>query len=136
MNVVLDTNVLVSALLSPFRPPGRILDLVLAGDLAVAYDDRVLGEYRQVLARARFAFDPRAVEDLLFYVECAGQAVVAPPLDLHLPDPDDRIFLEVAAAARAILVSGNLRHFPPAQRQTVVVLAPSAFLEHWQNRPG
>jgi len=65
MKIVLDTNVLVSALLSPFGPPARVLDLILVGDLIPVFDDRILAEYRQVLARERFGFDPGDVADLL-----------------------------------------------------------------------
>ena len=57
--VVLDTNVLVSALLNSFGAPGRVLDLVLAGELTVAHDDRVLAEWRQVLNGGMFGFPGR-----------------------------------------------------------------------------
>ncbi len=46
--VVLDTNVLVSALLNSFGAPGRVLDLVLAGELTMACGDRLPTEWRQV----------------------------------------------------------------------------------------
>lgn len=139
MIVVLDTNVLVSALLSPFGPPGQILDLILDGELRLAYDDRILAEYRQVLARARFGFDPRAVADLLDYLVATGEPVNAHPLAESLPDPYDLPFLEVAttllsrggAFSETLLVTGNLRHFPADSCGDVQVLAPAGFLEHW-----
>jgi len=49
--VVLDTNVLVSSLLSQKSWPAKILDLTLDDYIQVAYDDRLLGEYEEVLAR-------------------------------------------------------------------------------------
>ena len=82
MIIVLDTNVLVSALLSPFGPAARILDLILAGDVRLAYDDRIMAEYRQVLARPKFSFDPQAVADVLAYMNAEGEAVVARPLSV------------------------------------------------------
>ena len=135
-DVLLDTNVLVPALLSPFQAPGRILDLVLAGKITPVVDDRILAEYRTVLARPKFGFDRRAVHDLFLYCELAGMVVTAAPLTTTLPDPDDRIFLEAAGAAQAPLVSGNLRHYPPEQCHDVVVLSPSVFLERWQIQEG
>ena len=51
---VLDTNVLVSGLLSPFGPPGRLVDALLARRLRLAFDDRIELEYREILARPRF----------------------------------------------------------------------------------
>lgn len=134
MRVVLDTNVLVSGLLSPFQAPGRILDLVLAGEFTPVFDDRILAEYREVLTRPKFTFDKSAVDDLLLYFERVGTAVSALPWHVDLPDPDDGIFLEVASTAQAMLVSGNLRHYPPDLCRDVIVLSPSAFIEHWQQQ--
>ena len=56
MRIVLDTNVLVSGLLNPDGAPGRLLDLILGGRLQILYDDRILGEYSDVLARPQFGF--------------------------------------------------------------------------------
>jgi putative PIN family toxin of toxin-antitoxin system len=134
MNIVLDTNVLVSALLSPFHAPGRILDLLLAGKIRLVYDDRILAEYRAVLMRPKFGFDRRSVEELLDECSASGLAVAAPPLKLNLPDPTDVIFVEVAAAAEAPLVTGNGRHFPPGSCARVVILSPAAFLAQWQQQ--
>lgn len=132
MNIVLDTNVLVSALLSPFHAPGRLLDLLLGGKLRLVYDDRILAEYRAVLLRPKFGFDRRAVEELLAQLAADGLAVTAPPVNLHLPDPTDGVFVEVAAAAAGPLVTGNSRHFPPDRCAGIAVLSPAAFLEQWQ----
>lgn len=132
MNIVLDTNVLVSALLSPFQPPGRILDLILTGELNIVFDDRVIAEYRAVLLRPKFGFDRRNVEELLD--ECAGTGhfLTAAPLGLDLPDPSDAMFVELAAEAHAPLVTGNSRHFPSDRCQGIHVLSPAAFLDFWQ----
>jgi putative PIN family toxin of toxin-antitoxin system len=132
MIIVLDTNVLVSGLLSPFGPPGRILDLVLSGELGLAYDDRILAEYRDVLARAKFGFDLASVTELLAYIEAEEQHVTAMPVNVELPDLDDLPFLEVSRAAQAdALVTGNTRHYPAASRRGIVVLTPVEFMERW-----
>ena len=62
---VLDTNVLVSGLLSPFGPPGRLVDALLARRLRLAFDDRIELEYREVLARSRFGI-AQAWQDAFF----------------------------------------------------------------------
>ncbi len=112
MLLVLDTNVLVSGLLNPIGAPGRIVDLILAGHLRLAYDDRILAEYRAVLLRSRFGFPPQAVEHLLGYITHTGEAIIAPPLTVEAPDPTDLPFAEVALAASACcLVTGNAPHF-------------------------
>jgi putative PIN family toxin of toxin-antitoxin system len=132
MKIVVDTNVLVSALLSPFRAPARVLDLVLVGEVQPVFDDRMMAEYREVLHRPKFAFDRRSVDDLLTYLELTGQPVLALPLPISLPDVNDVMFVEVAAATKALLITGNLRHFPPDQCVGVQILSPGEFLDGWQ----
>ena len=135
MKIVLDTNVLVAGLLTPHGPPGRILDGLLTGDLVACLDDRILGEYREVLGRPKLGIGAAKGEAILDYIETAGVQVVAPALDASLPDPEDRMFIEVAVAAGAeCVVTGNVRHFPAKGRQGVRVLTPREFTERW--RPG
>ena len=130
MRIVLDTNVLVSALLSPNGAPAAVLQLVLAGRVVLIFDARILSEYRQVLYRAKFGFDTHLVAELLAFLESEGELVASVPLPLALPDPDDAMFLEVAAAGGANhVVTGNPRHFPTRKRRGVSVVSPRNFLE-------
>lgn len=127
MRVVLDTNVLVSALLNPEGAPASVLDLVLAGELTPVVDQRIVDEYREVLSRPRFAFDAALIEEIIRAIE-TGETIQAPPLQLELPDPDDAPFVEVAVAARVdALVTGNRRHFPPSCGANV--LSPAELLQ-------
>lgn len=132
--IVLDTNVLVSALLSASGPAARILELVLAGELMVAYEDRILAEYRQVLARPRFGFDPQDVEEILSALETTGLATLVQPSPAVLNDPTDQAFLEVALTLGVPLVTGNLRHFPASVCAPARVFSPAEFLAWWQAR--
>ena len=134
MRIVLDTNVLVSALLSPFGPPAEILRLVTTGMVQVCHDCRILGEYRQVLLRPAFPFRPLQVESLLDQIESDGEPVTAFALSDRLPDPDDEAFLEVALSGEArYLVTGNLKHYPERSRQGVAVVSPREFLKSYRN---
>ena len=129
MRIVLDTNVLVSALLSPFGPPAEVLRLVTSGTVRVCHDARILGEYRQVLLRPAFPFRTVQVESLIDQIEADGVPVAAFPLSERLPAPDDEAFLAVALAGEAdFLITGNLRHFPETSRQGVRVVSPRDFL--------
>jgi putative PIN family toxin of toxin-antitoxin system len=133
--VVLDTNVLVSGLINPHGAPGRIVAAATDGTLQPAWDDRILGEYEEVLARPKFARLSRLdVATVLDTLRTYGHEVT--PLDLLarasapivLPDLDDVAFLEVARASRAdALVTGNLKDFPSNRRRGVVVVAPARF---------
>lgn len=129
MKIVLDTNVLVSGLLEAFGPPAEIVRLVISGNLSLLYDARILLEYKAVLLRPRFEFNPADVYDLLTQIETSGAAVAAPPLAQHLPDQDDEPFLEVALTGKArYLVTGNLKHFPIKKLQGMRVILPAEFL--------
>ena len=56
MKIVLDTNVLVAGLLSPFGPCAQIVRMVSSGDLTLYFDARILSEYSEVLRRSKFRF--------------------------------------------------------------------------------
>lgn len=129
--LVLDTNILVSALLSPYGAPAKIWDLVLARQVQLAYDDRILVEYNRVLRRPKFGFSSQRIDAMLavFLFQLATQTT---PWPLHpLPDKDDAAFLEVADAASATLVTGNMRHFPTEITGEVRVMSPHDWLGHY-----
>jgi putative PIN family toxin of toxin-antitoxin system len=130
MSVVIDTNVLVSGLMNPQGPPGRIVDEVLAGAFTVLYDDRTMSEYREVLARPAFGFSLTDVDALLDFIEMTGEPVTGLRLPIVLPDPHDLPFLEVATAGRAdALITGNTRYFKPRRGQHGVgVCTPAEFV--------
>lgn len=129
MKLVFDTNVLVSALLTPHGPATRVLDAVLTGRATLVFDDRILHEYEEALRRDRFGFDPRDVRALLDFLRSEGLAVVAPPLKTGLPDNDDLMFVEVALAGGAdAIVTGNKKHFPGEHCGGIPVLSPSEVL--------
>jgi uncharacterized protein len=135
LRIVLDTNVLVSGLLSPFGPPGEIVRLVSSGAVTLCLDARILAEYDEVLRRPRFGFDQDAIAALLDYLDFASETVAAGPLSARLPDEDDEPFLEVALACGAdCLVTGNLAHFPESARAGVAVLSPAEFVDRYRSR--
>ncbi|MDQ3118146.1 MAG: putative toxin-antitoxin system toxin component, PIN family [Verrucomicrobiota bacterium] len=127
---VLDTNVVVAGLLNAHGFPGRLLDAVLAGTLRITFDDRIEREYREVLARPKFAIPSTLREAILGELRSQDAIAVASGAVKALPDPDDLPFLESALQATDhILVTGNLKHYPPAARGNVVVLSPA---EAWK----
>ncbi len=130
MKIVLDTNVLVSGLLTPFGSSGEIVRMVSAGILILQYDSRILLEYQEVLYRPKFQFHKEHIDTLLAYVKQNGQVIPATPLRQRLPDPDDEPFLEIAIAGRpACLITGNKSHFPQQSRQGLKILSPSEFID-------
>jgi putative PIN family toxin of toxin-antitoxin system len=134
VKIVLDTNVLVSALLKPRSKPAAVLRLVINGHVQIAFDIRILTEYREVLERPRFHFTSEQIDPLLDYIEDEGVLAVGVPLPKGLPDPADEPFLEVALSARAdAIVTGNKRHYPATASAGIRILSPAEFLEFFHS---
>lgn len=130
MRVVLDTNVVVSALLAPHSTPGMVLLLALDGRFEICVSGAVLAEYTEVLHRPRFKkLDPHDVHNALRDIRRVALIVQASRrLAISGHEPDNR-FYECAEAAEAdYLVTGNTKHFPVGIGKTAVVTA-ARFLE-------
>ena len=113
---VIDTNVLVSALLKTKSIPGSILEDALTGRIIPLLNEEIVGEYREVLARPKFHFPKHAVEVLIDGILRRGMFLNACSVNEWIPDPKDAVFYEVVMEARkteeAYLVTGNQKHFP------------------------
>ncbi len=130
MMIVLNTNVIISGILRPFSKPASILRMVADGTVQLAYDLRLLSEYRDVLSRQKINVSKENVEVFLAQIEQEGFLVSVKPLEVHLPDPDDEPFLEVALAGKVeAIVTGNKRHFPKREYEGVKIVSPAEFLE-------
>ena len=135
MKVVLDTNVIVSAVLTAHGVCAQILDMLTDGVFGMYVDDRILAEYDSVLRRPRLHLAPDDAAELMEWIRSVAEPVGAVPLPAKLPDPGDMPFLEVAASAGAILITGNARHYPKRSRAGVTVLSPREFLELLRRSP-
>ena len=113
MRVVLDTNVLVSALISGAGPPGQLLSAVKRGDLALVTSEYQLEELRDVLGRERLRPYIRSDEarDLIHNLETVGSLIRELPECELSPDPGDNPILATAIAGKAdLIVSGDKAH--------------------------
>jgi putative PIN family toxin of toxin-antitoxin system len=130
VRLVIDTNVLVSGLLSPLGPPARIVSLLASGQLEPCTDGRLMAEYELVLRRDHLHVRSDSVDELLRLVRRYGLPTGAPPLEMHLPHPDDQPFVEVALAGGArCLVTGNGIHFPADRCLGVPVVTPAELVK-------
>jgi len=127
MKIVLDTNVLVAGIINPKGTPADIVNLILNEEATVCFDDRIFNEYRGVLKRDKFKFDPVTVDILLNHIEDLGERIDAKPLDVETNDPDDVMFYEVLVSSGAdFLVTGNTKHFEQIKDKRVVT--PAVFM--------
>jgi putative PIN family toxin of toxin-antitoxin system len=125
MRVVLDTNIIVSALLAPRSTPGMVLLLALDGRFEICVSGAVLAEYAEVLHRPRFKkLDPRDVHHALGAIRRV--ALIAHPsrrLAISGHEADNRFYECAEAAGADYLVTGNTKHFPVGIGKTAVVTA-------------
>jgi len=130
MRAVVDTNVLVSGLINPDGPPGKIVDWLRGGGLELVVDDRILREYADVLRRPYFVryFIPAERDEVLRYLALNTHHVVCVVHAPDLPDPKDVPFYEAASTAGVPLVTGNKKHYPARAGTTVVVMTPADFV--------
>jgi len=127
MLVVLDTNILVSALWSKNGNTQKLLDLVAARQITPCYDARIMAEYREVLCRPQFLFSPEEVLAVLDSIEKDGHQMTPVFIDSPFADKADRKFYETAKFCCATLITGNLKHFPAEPG----IMSPSAFLRQF-----
>ena len=115
---VIDTNVLVSSLLSNHKDSATVLLIsrMISGDFIPVYSREIMKEYKEVLSRKKFNFNSERITYLLAAIEHFGLLIEPAPTGELLPDLKDLPFYDVVMKKRqtddAWLVTGNQQHFP------------------------
>jgi len=125
--VVFDTNVLVSALMSPTGNPANVYRMFLAGTLTPVYSKEILEEYQDVLYRPQLRISTKDADMILDAILLCGECMQPLASTFLMTDETDRIFYDVAKAADAYLITGNSRHYP----EESFILTPTEFLKLW-----
>jgi len=111
-NLVLDTNILVSALWSLNGNSAKIVELVLYGEANIYFTNSICEEYKNVLSRPKFNFKQEYKQPLLNGLFECGNLINVEPSKIILPDESDRKFYDTAKATNSFLITGNKKHFP------------------------
>lgn len=125
--VVLDTNVVVSAALSPRGNPAKIISYIAENvnvQLFISAD--IVAEYRRVLAYEHLKLAVDIQDNILETTQMFGVLIEPTVSSEHMPDESDRIFYDAAVEADAIIVTGNLKHYPDKPW----IMNPTTFLEY------
>ncbi len=130
IRAVIDTNVLVSAMISSVGNEALVVLAINQGLVVPCFSREILNEYADVLLRPRFGFPADEVDALLDLLRRCGEAVEPAPIAPTSPDPDDDKFIACALAGNAdFLVTGNKRHFPPIAPSGARVVNAAELLE-------
>ena len=133
MRIVLDTNVLISGMLNPSGPPGRIVDFLRTDVLQLVIDDRIHAEYVDVLKRDYFLkyLSESDRDDIIEYLSKNSHYSQSNIVIHNMPDEGDAPFLEMAITEDVPLVTGNIKHYPKQLRKGCIVLSPRQFLKKY-----
>jgi len=127
MKVVLDTNVVVSAFLSPAGKSAIILQMVIKRDIEICVNTAILAEYEEVLCRPKFAkqIHQSAISRFFEIIHSIALNISGNPSWISMPDETDRKCYDLAKTADAYLVTGNKKHYP----DDAFIKTPNEFLE-------
>ncbi|MCL1987432.1 MAG: putative toxin-antitoxin system toxin component, PIN family [Firmicutes bacterium] len=113
IKIVIDTNVIISSALSPTGNPAKVVQLIDKKDkVQFFYTEKIFAEYTRVLSYGHLKIYPEEKEYILNRVLNFGILTNPPISTIAMPDETDRIFYDAAKAAKAILITGNLKHYP------------------------
>ncbi|MBQ7677435.1 MAG: putative toxin-antitoxin system toxin component, PIN family [Lachnospiraceae bacterium] len=133
---VIDTDVLVSAMLKWTSVPGNIIEFAFTGTITPVLSDVIVAEYREVLMRDKFHLTKEIVDDVIQALKEQGVFIEADNMDYELPDSKDVVFYAIVMEKRkdsdAYLVTGNKKHFP----QDPFVVTPREMMDIILNDKG
>ena len=129
---VIDTNVLISAALSPLGKPRRVVDfVVLSGTLLAS--TATFHEFETRIRRPRllrYFGNEEEREGFIHRIHSVSRFEQVTTSVSACSDPDDDMFLELALSAGAdYIITGNLKDFPPSPFQGIPILRPAEFVE-------
>jgi putative PIN family toxin of toxin-antitoxin system len=123
IGVVIDTNVLISAMLKSSGPPALVFELVAFRAIEMFVSEAILAEYREVPGRPKSSdLDVKNVSRLLALIEAEGTLVTpTKKLAISAHDSDNRFYECADAAGASYLVTGNRRYFPTPYKSTTII---------------
>jgi len=113
LKVVLDTNIIISALLSPQGFSAKLLNLVFNKNMTIVYDNNIFVEYLELLNSDKFMLNKESVNFIIDFISKEGDYVMAKYQNIQFIDEDDKSFYDVYKGGDAdYLITGNKKHFP------------------------
>ena len=123
--IVIDTNVIISAALTPGGNAGKIIKSVYEGKAQAYYNDEILDEYTRVLGYERLNIPAVKQKAILSAIENSFTLLEPVRSSIPLVDEDDRVFYDTAKASGAYLITGNAKHYPNES----FIVDPSEYLQ-------
>jgi putative PIN family toxin of toxin-antitoxin system len=131
--IVLDTNVLISAILFGGKPR-RVLDLVISGSVDCTLSIAMLDELRDVLQRPKFGFPADLYLTIAEELHGVCDIIFASVrVDAIRSDPEDNRILECAVEAHArFIVTGDPHLLDQGIFEKIRILGPADYLKEFE----
>ena len=127
--VVIDTNVIVSSIITPTGNPATVKDLVFSGEIQMFFSKAIMDEYERVLSYDKLGIEPLTKAGIIAAIHELGTMVEPVASSMPIPDEEDRVFYDTAKANGATLITGNMKHYPTES----FIMTPSDFLISYEN---
>jgi putative PIN family toxin of toxin-antitoxin system len=127
---VIDTNILVSSILSSEGNPAQIMNLISDKQVQLFYCTEILDEYKRVLSYEKLNIAPQTQEKTVNAIEALGIMIEPTTSNMSLIDESDRVFYDTAKMSESILITGNIRHYPAEP----FIMTPSDFFENYKQQ--
>jgi len=132
--IILDTNVLVSALIQQNFPHFILRDLYLERKFELCVSENLMSEYYEVLNRDKFSRFPdfkTKADSVLLDIENNASFFNPTKKVKKIKDPDDNMLLELAQECKAdFLITGNSNDFTISKHKKTKIISPR---DYWEN---
>lgn len=130
INIVLDTNIIISAAISSSGNPAKIIKLIAINqNIHFYYSSDIFAEYIRVLSYKRLNFSEEKKIHTINIIKKYGVPIQPTTVsDIPFIDESDRIFYDTAKAINAYLITGNIKHYPEEPH----ILTPAQFVEMFE----
>ena len=125
--IVIDTNIVISAALTPNGNAARIVKSIYEGKVQAFYSPDIINEYKKVLSYERLNISHEKQKITIDAISNLFVQVTPATSCIHMLHEDDRVFYDTAKEAGAILITGNTKHFPAEQ----FIMSPTEYLDKY-----
>ena len=128
-NVIIDTNVIISAMITKSidSPTMKVLELFYDKRINLYYSDEILNEYKDVLNRREFNLNKQLIGKFINNIKKLANRINPDDIDESTLDAKDQPFYELVMSKNindAKLITGNIKHFPIKP----FIMTPSEFI--------
>lgn len=124
LRVVIDTNIIISSLLTEYGQCESFMEMVYAQKYEVIVTETIMDEYERKLRSKKFPFTDETINKILKWFR-KNAVFIEINEDLSVPfmdkrDKTDKVFYLAARATHSLLVTGNIKHYPVEEWRTML----------------